>query len=283
MYKNVYKGNYIQVSDENTRIIDTSSIVAKRLANSAPRIIGEPETFEGDMTVDEYGNAYSDETLARLVNDENDSFKQGLNAPEINAESVAEECRAMIEQANEEAGNILGNAKAEAEGIYEDAKRSGYEAGFAEAVKSLETEYQLKQQALQEREEELNRRYNELLMQAEPKMAEAVISAFEHVFGASLYDNRDVMCTLINRALFDADDTATIIVHVSSEDYDMITADKDALIPSGGFAIEPEIRKHDEFASGTAKIETASGIIDCSIDTEFRELKKAIMLLAGER
>ncbi len=283
MFKSVYKGNYIQVSDENTRVIDTSEIVARRIASLAPRIIGEPENFAGEGQAEEYENGYSDETLAKLVNDENSSFEQGLNAPKINTESVMAECQELINQANEEAGDIIENAKAEAEGIFEEAKRSGYEAGFAEAVKNLEAEYRAKQQALADRETELEQQYNELLLKAEPKMAEAVIAAFEHVFGASLYDNRDVMCTLINRALFDADDSAMITVHVSSQDYDMIAENRESFIPSGEFAVEPEIRRHDDYAAGTVKIETAGGIIDCSIDTEFQELKKAILLLAGER
>ncbi len=88
------------------------------------------------------------------------------------------------------------------------------------------------------------------------------------------------MIYLINKALMAANASDKVIIYVSFEDYDRIYNMKPMLFDRTTFTEEPEIKPREDLNVGESKIETPFGIMDCSIDTELRELTRALRLMS---
>ena len=301
----IFKPSFIKMSDKNVRVIDNNALVAKKmeeysnilrereLAASMPED-GDEQGFthggEGDPQLDaltgepiegEYpeGEYPADAEGAG-------EFTPGLNAPgeqidpdapgPLSVDEVREECQQLINEANLKAQDIIDDAKANATRIKEEALEEGYNAGKESALQELIAA----KRELEAHEEQMREEYDRLLEELEPKMVEAITDVYAHVFGNNFFSQRDVMVTLVNKALRHVDTADSVMIEVSNEDYDMLIGMKTALYDKIMIKNEPEIVRRDDFKRGQAKIETPYGIIDCSIDTELTELTRYLKMLS---
>lgn len=294
---NVYKSNFIQITGANTRVIDSNALVAKRMEGFASGILREQgddiseQGFEQqpapEPVYDEEGNLIEPDPMDSLTEGE---FQAGLDAPsmqmeegsdepmELSADSVRQECEEMIKKANAQAENIREEAKREAAEILETAREEGFNKGKEEGLaQALEAKHEFEQ-----KREELEQEYAQLLEKLEPQMVDVITSVYEHVFSSNFFSRRDVMVCLINKALMSVETDDKVMILVSPEDYDMLVGMKASLLEKVTLKSEPEIVQRDDYQKGQAKIETPYGIIDCSIDTELKELNRTLQLLSYE-
>jgi len=272
---NVVKSSFIKLSETNVRIIDPNALVAKRL-----------EGFSGLYQEQTEEAQYDDENMSEeasmldeLTGDSEGSteyVEDEVPLPEELSVSFEEQREAIIAEANAEAERILNEAKAGADAIREQAKEEGYKDGQDLAFAELENA----KAGLEEERQQLEASYQELVDSLEPQLVDAITEVYESVFGANLYSRRDVMICLINKALMHAESLGEVLIFVSSEDYDMLIGMKASVFDRTNFKEEPEIIQRDDYPKGKAKIETPYGIIDCSIDTELKELSRALRLLS---
>lgn len=274
---NVVKSSFIKLSDTNVRIIDPNALVAKRLE-------GFSGLYQEQTEEEQFGEGPVSEEAAmldELTGDSEGNGEYGDGAgetplPEELALSFEEQREAIIAEANAEAERILNEAKAGADAIKEQAKEEGYKDGQDLAFAELENA----KAGLEEERQQLEASYQELVDSLEPQLVDAITDVYESVFGANLYARRDVMICLINKALMHAESLGEVIIFVSSEDYDNLMGMKASIFDRTNFKEEPEIIQRDDYPRGKAKIETPFGIIDCSIDTELKELSRALRLLS---
>lgn len=291
---NVYKSNFIQITGENTRVIDSNALVAKRMEGFNSGILreqdqpmAEDEEMPSEPVYDEDGNPVEPDPMDSLTDGE---FQAGLGAPEIEApenpdepmelssDSVREECEEMIKKANAQAESIREEAKREAAEIMESAREEGFNKGKEEGlVQALEAKREF-----EAKKAELEAEYDEMLKKLEPQMVDVITSVYEHVFSNNFFSRRDVMVCLINKALMSIETDERVVILVSSEDYDMLVGMKSSLLEKVILKTEPEIVQRDDYQKGQVKIETPYGIIDCSIDTELKELNRTLRLLSYE-
>ena len=170
--------------------------------------------------------------------------------------------------------------KARAANIREKAADDGYKEGFDKGMADSLAQYEQKVAELDAKLEANEQEYRQLLASLEPKMVEVITSVYAKVFSMGFYNNQDVLVALISKALLNADSEDKVIIHVSNEDYEDVMAAKDRLFSAASFSIEPQIRPRDSLSSGQAKVETPYGIMDCSIDTELKELERTLVLLS---
>ena len=293
----VLKPSFIKMSDKNVRVIDNNALVAKKmeeysnilrereLAAAMPED-GDEQGFshggEGDATLD----ALTGEPVEGEYSEESGEFVEGLDAPAtqtnsdapgpLSVDEVREECQKLINEANLKAQDIIDDAKANAERIKESALEEGYNAGKESALQELIAA----KRELEAKEEEIRAEYDRMLDELEPKMVEVITDVYAHVFGNNFFSQRDVMVTLVNKALRHVDTADSVMIEVSNEDYDMLIGMKTALYDKIMIKNEPEIVRRDDFKRGQAKIETPYGIIDCSIDTELTELTRYLKMLS---
>lgn len=295
--KIVFKNGFTRMSDANVRVIDSNALVAKKMEEHS-RLLREREasqaqampedgdeqglftTGEGDPTLDALtgegmGEEYSPSEFesADVAEPLNPDAPGALSRDEIRAE-----CDELINEANLKAQDIIDDAKAAAQRIKEEAMEEGYNAGKESALQEL---LEAKRE-LEAREEQMRDEFDRILDELEPKMVDVITSVYAHVFGNNFFSQRDVMVTLVNKALRHVDTGDTVMIEVSNEDYDMLIGMKTSLFDKVMIKNEPEIVRRDDFKKGQAKIETPYGIIDCSIDTELTELTRYLKMLSYE-
>ncbi len=273
---NILKSNFIQFSTENTRVIDSNAVAAKHL-EGASGVLREKTEEEFEQQLDEEGNPVSQDPLSELTDDYQNPGETEEQLQD-KLESLKDECDAMLDEANEEVARRIEEAKSECDAIREAARKEGYEAGQLEASKELESE----RERLAEYQANLQKEYEDMVRSIEPEMVEVITNVYEHVFGDNFFSRRDVLVCLINKALMHVDTNDRVTICVSQNDYDMLVGMKAALLDKVPFREEPEIMQRDDLEKGQAKIETPFGIIDCSIDTELKELARTLTVLSYE-
>ena len=271
---NVLKSSFIQFTGENTRVIDSSALVAKRLEGFSGVLRERSDSLE-DMK-EETEEGY--DAVSELVSEEPAPIEEELPTPEDLLNEAEERCNEMLEQAKAEAERIIDEAKQSAENLKSTAKLEGY----AEGKESAEAELADARASLDEERNEMLLQYEELVRNIEPQMVEIITNAYEKVFGENFFSRRDVMVCLINRALMHVDNKEQVTINVCPSDYDMLIGMKSSLYEKVSLQLEPNIIQRDDYEKGQAKIETEFGIIDCSVDTELKELSRVLKLLSYE-
>lgn len=273
----IVKSSFIQFSSENTRVIDPNALMAKRMEGFTG-VFRERDDSETDEEGYDAVDALTDsEFSGEFVPMEG---AEGAFEPEPEEETISPE--ELIAAANAEAERIIEAANAEANEIRETAKNEGYEAGYSEGREVALSELLEAKNELEGEREAIKAEYESLMEEAEPRMVDTITDIYEYVFGSNFYSRRDVMVCLINKALLHSEADDQIVIHVSAADYDMLVGMKNAILDKVSFQNEPEFRQREDFVKGQAKVETPYGLLDCSIDTELKELKRMLRLLSYE-
>lgn len=278
MFNNsIVKSSFIQFSSENTRVIDPNALMAKRMEGFTG-VFRERDDSEADEEGYDAVDALTDsEFSGEFVPMEG---AEAAFEPEPEEETISPE--ELIAAANAEAERIIEAANAEANEIREAAKNEGYEAGYSEGREAALSELLEAKNELEGEREAIKAEYESLMEEAEPRMVDTITDIYEYVFGSNFYSRRDVMVCLINKALLHSEADDQIVIHVSAADYDMLVGMKNAILDKVSFQNEPEFRQREDFVKGQAKVETPYGLLDCSIDTELKELKRMLRLLSYE-
>ncbi|MBQ9123084.1 MAG: hypothetical protein IJY10_06270 [Lachnospiraceae bacterium] len=287
MSSNVLKRHYTMVLEDDARIIDTNELIAQKLEAT----LGSLSAADG--IVDEEGAEGFAAGLAAQQLEVLFSEQEGL-APEEGApmdESVAHvvsepvytgpDPEQLLLEAQEEIAMMRQQAEEEIEqqrrAVFEQAKAQGLEEGRKMAQASLAA----KESELENVKRQLTLEYDKILDDLEPKFIDALTGIYEHIFHVDLHRHRDIIVHLINTALRKAEGTGDILIHVSKEDYPYVTMQKKVLLSGVATAgSNIEIIEDALLSRNQCMIETASGIFDCSLDTELEELRNKLSLLS---
>lgn len=288
MSKNIYKSSFVRVNTDNAKIINSDEIVQKRMEMFAEAMREREQQAPPEMIpeTEEEGEGLDPEALSQLTGDpdsEEGGFVEGLGAvaqnipdPVLNQQA----CEELLEQANAQASSILAEAREEAANIREKAADDGYREGYDKGLAQAQSELDAKIAELEAERERLLSEYEATLSELEPRMVEVITNVYSKVFSEGFYNKKDVLVALLSKALSNAETDDKIVIHVSTEDYETVMAAKDELFAGLGLPAEPEIRPRESLSTGQCKVETDYGIMDCSVDTELRELEKALILLS---
>nr|WP_196810113.1 FliH/SctL family protein [Butyrivibrio sp. WCD3002] len=208
--------------------------------------------------------------------------------PQFNLDEIQAQIDEQLRMADEQAKQIVADAQAQAEEIrnqaMEEGKAAGYDEGYQQGVAEAQ---QLKIDAEAEIEEEKNKLqadFQQLVSTIEPDMVDALTSVYEHVFNVEFKENKDIILHLIRTTLSKMDSGVDIILHISSDDYDLVSDEKPALeeamaSPNSSLEIiEDPLLKENECI-----IESEGGVFDCSLGVELSELARKLKLLSYDR
>ena len=203
--------------------------------------------------------------------------------PAIDMEAIQAEADQIIEDAKAQADQIIQEAMDQAEAgraqIYEEARNAGHEEGYGQGLAEAET---IKAE-LARKEQEMMAQYEQMVSELEPALIDMLSDIYGHIFNTDLKDKKEIILYLLQNALQNTDTTVDIMIHVSKDDYDFISSNKEALFEGIPGADNTEIVPDVTLSQGQAMIDTGSGIFDCSLGTELEGLKKQLMVLAYRR
>lgn len=263
---NLIKWNYINLESENRRVIDSN--------HSKKHPFPELTAMERPVPKRRRSPAGAD------------GFQEGVDA--IDYDHILEEERKKIqaekefvlEDARRQADELVTQARTAAESIKNDAYESGFQSGLAagqtEAARILEGE----QHKLQAFQEGLEQDYQERLRATEPVIADFMVKLVEKLTGVVVEDKEEVILHLVRCGLEQTGKSKQFTIRVSSEDYQMVEAQKDHLLLLMDGQGELLIQEDKGFARNQCIIETDTAIIESSLDVQLKNLTEDIRLMA---
>ncbi|MCR5508554.1 MAG: hypothetical protein K6F34_07695 [Lachnospiraceae bacterium] len=293
---NLFKSNYV-VKKEETRVIDSNELIASRLSKLSEEAAKEPEDVK-EAGFEEFTEGLNAEQYKMLLEDNPDRAGE---FPDPSADPVSEEGEVIqaenvitVDEANEQAEEILRNAGDEASKIREEAEHEaesirqaardegyseGYDKGRAEAMRIVDE----KSQELDKLENERRIEYDKKLEEMEPLLVDAITDIYEHIFHVSLSSNREIMLNLLHDTVRNVEGCKNFIVHVSKDDFEYINDRKDQLMEGLGSTDTIEVIEDLTLRQSECFVEAEGGIYDCGIGTEMELLKKELMLLSYQK
>ena len=288
---NLFKGAFISFDESDARIIDNNELANKKIEEFQEQelkrqraMMAENEglSSEGEENSD-FSPGINMEQLDQLTEDQ--SILGAPNEdPQFDMEAMQAEIDFKLQQASEQAEAIINDAQNQAEGIkqgaIEQGHQEGYDAGYQEgmaAVESLKADIEAQREGLE-------KEYQMLVDELEPEMVDVLTQIYEHVLGIELRDDKGIILHLLKNTLSRIEPGNDLIVHVSSDDYDEVMDEKEALnacVTSPNTTmeiIEDPLLKENE-----CMIESDSGVFDCSLGVELSEISRKLKLLSFDR
>lgn len=285
MSSNFFKSSTV-VQEREVRIINSNEIVAKQLESIAQ--------YVQEDTGGELENVFSEGIAAAEVAV---LLKEGEEDPEIENQPAAVDkgskadiqiasktASDIIQQANDEAAQILASAHQEAMQLKQEAFDDAKAKGYAEGLKKGTDELNQKALELEQQKKMLEADYQNAVEELEPRLVDVITDVYEHVFGISLDEHREIVIHLINSTLFQMEGVKKFLLHVSQEDYPYVSMQKKELVAGTGIAAENvEVLEDFSMKKGQCIIETDGAIFDCGFQTQMEELRKQLKLLSYEQ
>ncbi|MBQ1456902.1 MAG: type III secretion system stator protein SctL [Butyrivibrio sp.] len=209
----------------------------------------------------------------------------GYGGPGDMPPNIQKDIDQILKDAQVQANQIVADARAQADQILSQAReeghRQGYDEGFQEGMSKSEDKIE---KTLQKKEKELEARYERMTQSVEPEMVDTLTRIYEHVFNVSFKDDKEIILHLLQTALSRIESSGSLLIHISPDDYDMITDAKEQLMQN---VVSPdtvlELVEDPTLKENECIIETDGGIFDCSVGVELEELGRKIKLLSFDR
>lgn len=173
------------------------------------------------------------------------------------------EAEKIIQEAYENAKEIYQNAKAEG---YEEGKKEGYEDGKSEADYLIQEALQIK--------EALQRSKREAAKAFEKELVDLVIETVEKILYERVEDSYETIIGLIKLGLEKCTYTDSLVIRVSPEDYGYAISARPKILSLAENIDDIQIKQDAAFKKGSCVIDTISGSIDSSIETQLNQIKE---------
>jgi len=214
---------------------------------------------------------------------------KGVVSPINNAKEEADEilekaqleAEKILKEANHEANAILEATQEEIAAFMQDAMQQAKEEGYKNGEEMARKHYQ----SLLEEAEVLKHQAKEALEDTvssmEEEMVDTVLEIGKKIISIELSQNRDVIIGLIRSALLGSSLSGEAVVHVCPDDYDYVEENKDKLLSTGKSNRNIEIYKDFGMEKGECLIETEYGSVESSIEAQYNGVELAFKEILG--
>jgi len=265
--QNLYKSNCFVLQDEDKRMIDTNQLVENKIKHLQ-------EAFR-EIDVEKITQGLDSDQVAMLLEDEGEALavQSGPSYEEL-VEAANLEIETMWNKFHED---IKVERDAAYQSGFAQGKRDGYNTGYQEGFdKTKQIEKELRDD-VNKQLQLLNKEREEM----EPKLVNIITSIYEHFFKVDFKTQKGLVMHLIRKALKEVDSSRDYIVHISKEDYPLVSLQKQSLLEGINLGSSTvEFVEDHTLARNECLIETDGGIFDCSLGVQFEELAKELRLLS---
>ena len=243
------------------------------------------------------------DALKKAAPKDSDGFIEGLHSPQVeqmvdedgnpvdmsifgeDTAAATQEAEAQevpdLDEVKAQADAILEDARNQADRILEDAHDDGFDAGTAEAQNKYEQDKKLLQSDYDSRKAALEKEYNELKAKMEPELVNVILEVFKNAIYAISDSDQQVILSLVNHVLQDANISNEFTIKVSHDDYEFMIQNQGKLYCAMNKDIQADIIEDSKLSKGQCLIEADSGVYDCSLDIQLENLIKSIKLLSS--
>lgn len=220
--------------------------------------------------------------LVRTVRSRN-AADEARAADDAALDRIRHETDVLLEQAQAGAEAIQAEAEHRAAVMLEEARAEGYQAGLQEGYEQGLAQAEEQNRATVARliataaaaEAEQER----LLTETEPQLVDLALAIARKVVGAELASRPELVAEVVARAIDEARGSGHHVIRLHPSDAALVSRFlPQAAIDAGGR--EWEVRSDDSLEPGDCIIETAFGVVDARVETQFHEFE---VLLRGDR
>lgn len=219
------------------------------------------------------------------------------------AERAVHHFEHVYEEKQKEANELIENAKQE---IYEwkqqlleqeeklkqeaelkfqqavaEGEKKGYEAGYEAGFQAYASEIKKAQQIIERAKED----YRQKLEESEPVMLQLAMEVAKKIIGDTLEKNEDAWIHLVKEAVKEVQGQEEIKIFVHPDWYEKTLNHQDEIKEIALHTRDVYIFPSHDVEENSCFIETPFGRLDASVDSQLKELKRALLekLKEGER
>ena len=263
---NLYKYRFITKEEDNTRVINSNELIAEKLQELNKKMIQQ----DGDFI--EGFNEHLDEAMVEELVEEPIQVELRQKAEEEAARIIAE--------AEMKAKQMLEQAEASKQELYQKAREDGKKAGYEEGKAKVDTEYLEMKTQMQDLENRLHADYHNKLNQMEAQLVGVVAKVFEKVFHIQFGDKTQILLSLVSDAIMDIEGSKHFRIRVSQVNYEFMESHKKEIENRVGEDISLEMIADSMLEENQCTIETESGLFDCSLGVQLENLIKDLKSLS---
>lgn len=198
--------------------------------------------------------------------------------------SAKAEAECILNEASGEASRLLDEAYQSIEQLKTEAYHEGFQKGFSQGTQEgnaavLENaEAQITEARMQSEEIILTarRQANEMLQTAEVQIVDIALNIARKILKREIDENPMTILPIVKEALRKVMDQDSIVLRVNPDDTELLEhARRDLQHMIGGEKKLSIIADHT-VSSGSCMIDTQSGTVDASIDTQLAVIKQAL-------
>lgn len=191
-------------------------------------------------------------------------------------EQAKEEAKQILKQSEEEAKQEKERLKKEREKVLHQAKEEGFQKGYEDGKK----EFTEKEEQLEVQKKENQVAYQKKLEQLEPHMIQLLITYLEKITGVFAEEHREIIFHLLHRAIQGLESSKTYCIKLSEQDYEEVKKKEEDIKKLFKADATVQIKKDSALQKNECQIELDSGVTDCSLNIQLKNLILDLKLMA---
>lgn len=225
------------------------------------------------------------------IYDEYTEDEQVVALDENDLTEIEAQKQALIQQATQEANEIIENAKIEAqnqaqhiiqqannemEEKKEQAYNEGFEKGYTDGDKKAQDEIASIKKEAEDTLSSIKQEKEEAIKNFEPEIINFVIETTQNILTKSFQFNPEIISLLIKKGLLCIKEIKDLKIYVSEQQYDYVFENQQKILNIDTEKNNIEIVKDTSLKNADCIIETNLGTIKCGVDEQLSSIKEAL-------
>lgn len=220
-------------------------------------------------------HAGKNKSIAPITPDDGTVVIQAKPQPALPKDPQAE-AEAILASAKAEAEQLLAQAQNDVDKIYADAKKEGWEEGYAEGKATGETELESIIADIQKVSESTVEAHNKLLAQSKADMGTIALAATKKILTETLTVQPDIIAEIVAEVIEEASIHGECYVRVNPKDFAILQPHWKAVAhlqqPDSTWELIPDKR----VSRGGCMIDIEGGTIDARLQTKISQIETAL-------
>jgi flagellar assembly protein FliH len=193
-------------------------------------------------------------------------------------QSPAVRAKSIVEQAQDDAAQMMEAARQEAEAI----RSAAYQQGMEEAQAEFAADRAALTQTVADTIADVNQQVEDFWGAIEPELLKLAVDVARKVVHREIVENQEVVLNMVKIALYQLRDRQSLKIRVSTADYDLLREHKEEIMGSCDGMRNLEILQDRRVEQGGCLIESDNGNLDARIETQIREVERALLEAAHD-
>jgi len=229
-------------------------------------------------------NKLEDDQIDKQINEEAGTIiAKAKDEACIILQNAQLEYDAILNKAKEEEQQIISEAYTKSSEILESAKKEGYDEGFTRGEVAGLNEVDSIIEEAKEIKEGILLKKKTMAKSLEGEIIDLVVFCVKKVIDFEIENNHQLLLNLVKRGIEKCVYTDSLVIRVSTNDYETVNLSKNKIYIMTEGIDSIEIKKDPALNDGSIIIQTTSGTVEASLQTQIVQIEQMFHeILKGE-